>query len=116
MDESNYRQHWLVQHQNFLTRVSPLVISAAFIISGVVLWANGTFNIESAGFLGIWLLAFIGAALLFVPAGALAAVCVAATVDLNPFLIAVVAGSAEAIGELTGYLVGMGGKDRKSVV
>jgi len=110
LDESNYRQHWLVQHQNFLTRVSPLVISAAFIISGVVLWANGTFNIESAGYLGIWLLAFIGAALLFVPAGALAAVCVAATVDLNPFLIAVVAGSAEAVGELTGYLAGMGGK------
>jgi len=110
LDESNYRQHWLVQHQNFLTRVSPLVISAAFIISGVVLWANGTVNIESAGYLGIWLLAFIGAALLFVPAGALAAVCVAATVDLNPFLIAVVAGSAEAVGELTGYLAGMGGK------
>ena len=109
LNESNYRQHWLVQHQN-LTRFSPLVISAAFIISGGVLWATGSLNIESAGYAGIWLLAFIGAALVFAPVGALAAVCVAATVDLNPFLIAVVAGSAEAIGELTGYLVGMGGK------
>ena len=112
MDESNYRQqHWLVQHQIFLTRVSPLVISAAFIISGAVLWATGSLNISSAGYAGIWLIAFIGAAaLVFAPVGALAAVCVATTVDLNPFLIAVVAGSAEAIGELTGYLVGMGGK------
>jgi membrane protein YqaA with SNARE-associated domain len=100
----------LVQHQEFLTRVSPLVVSLAFIISGVVLWTTGTLDIESVGYASIWLLAFIGAALLFVPAGALAAVCVAATVDLNPFLIAVVAGSAEALGELTGYLAGMGGK------
>ena len=110
MDESNYRQHWLVQHQKILTHVSPLVISAAFIISGVVLWATGTFNIENIGYTSIWFLAFIGASLLFLPVSALAAVCVAATVDLNPFLIAVVAGSAEAIGELTGYLAGMGGK------
>ena len=112
MDESNYRQHWLVQHQNFLTRVSPLVISAAFIAAGLGLWANGTFNLESAGFLGIWVLAFIGASLLFLPVSALAAVCVAATpaADLNPLLIGVIAGSAEAIGELTGYLAGMGGK------
>ena len=110
MDESNYRQHWLVQHQKFLTRVSPLAISAAFIATGLVLWTTGTFNIETAGYTSIWFLAFIGAALVFLPVSALAAVCVAATVDLNPFLIAVVAASAEAVGELTGYLAGMGGK------
>ena len=110
MDESNYRQHWLIQHQKSLARFSPLIISAAFIISGGVLWSTGTFNIESVGYTSIFFLAFIGAALVFAPVGALAAVCVAATVDLNPFLIAVVAGSAEAIGELTGYLAGMGGK------
>jgi len=75
-----------------------------------VLWATGTFNIETAGYTSIWFLAFIGAALVFLPVSSLAAVCVAAAVDLNPFLIAVVAGSAEALGELTGYLAGMGGK------
>ena len=102
----------LVQHQEFLTRVSPLVVSLVFIISGVVLWTTGIFNIESVGYTSIWLLAFIGAALVFVPVGALAAVCVAATpaADLNPLLIGVIAGSAEAIGELTGYFAGMGGK------
>jgi len=112
LNESNYRRHWLVQHQKSLTRFTPLAICAAFIISGVVLWTTGTFNIESVGYTSIWFLAFIGAALLFVPAGALAAVCVAATpaADLNPLLIGVIAGSAEAVGELTGYLAGMSGK------
>ena len=110
MDKSTYQQHWLHQHQKFLTRVSPLLISAAFIATGLVLWTTGTFNIETAGYTSIWFLAFIGAALVFLPVSALAAVCVAATVDLNPFLIAGVAASAEAVGEMTGYLAGMGGK------
>ena len=49
---------------------------------------------------------------MFVPVGALAAVCVAATpaVGLNPLIVGVVAGSAEAVGELTGYAAGVGGK------
>ena len=47
---------------------------------------------------------------MFAPVGALGAVCVAATVDLNPFMVALIAASAEAVGELTGYLAGMGGK------
>jgi len=112
LDESNYRQHWLVQHQKFLTRFTPLFICATFIISGGILWTTGTFSIESAGYPGIWVLAFIGASLLFLPVSALAAVCVAATpaADLNPLLIGVIAGSAEAVGELTGYLAGMSGK------
>jgi len=101
---------WLVQHQKFLTRVSPLLISAAFIATGLVLWTTGTFNIETVGYTSIWFLSFIAAALIFLPVSALATVCVAVALDLNPFATALVAASAESIGELTGYLAGMGGK------
>jgi membrane protein YqaA with SNARE-associated domain len=68
--------------------------------------------LETGGYIGIWIAAFIGSALMFVPVGALAAVCVAATpaVSLNPLIVGVVAGSAEALGELTGYAAGVGGK------
>ena len=108
MDKPNYRQHWLAQHQKIL-RVSPLFISAAFIATGLVLWTTGTFNIDTVGYTSIFFLSFIAAALVFLPVSALAAVCVAVAVDLNPFVVAVVAASAEAVGELTGYLAGMGG-------
>jgi membrane protein YqaA with SNARE-associated domain len=56
--------------------------------------------------------AFIGAASIFVPVPGLAAVCIAAApgVGLNPLLIGVIAGSAEALGELSGYLAGLGGR------
>ena len=109
MDDPNYQQHWLAQHQKLL-RVSPLFISAASIATGLVLWTTGTFNIETVGYTSIWFIAFIGAALVFAPVGALGVVCVAVAVDQNPFMVALVAASAEAVGELTGYLAGMGGK------
>ena len=109
MDEPNYRHHWVHQHQKFL-RVTPLLISIAFIATGLVLWTTGSFNIESIGYASIFFLSFIAAALIFLPVSALASVCVAVAVDLNPFIVAVVAASAESIGELTGYLAGMGGK------
>lgn len=106
------RQRWLIQHQDSLTRVGPLVIIAVFIITGIVLWTTGRFNVESVGYAGVWFFAFIGAASVFVPVPGLAAVCIAATpaVGLNPLLVGVIAGSAEAIGELTGYLAGLSGK------
>jgi membrane protein YqaA with SNARE-associated domain len=111
LDKSTYQQHWLHQHQKFLTRVTPLLISIVFIATGLVLWTNGSLNVGTVGYASIWFLAFIGAALIFLPVSALAAVCVAvAAADLNPVFVAVTAASAEAIGELTGYLAGMGGK------
>jgi len=68
--------------------------------------------LDIVGYSSIWLLAFVGAALVFVPVGALAGVCVAASplADLNPFILGIVCGSAEAVGELTGYAAGVGGK------
>ncbi len=108
----NQRQRWFVQHQDSLTRIGPLVISIAFVIAGIVLWTTGRFNVDSVGYAGVWFFAFIGAASIFVPVPGLAAVCIAASpaVGLNPFLVGVIAGSAEAVGELTGYLAGLGGK------
>ena len=110
MDKSTYRHHWLHQHQKFL-RVTPLLISIVFIATGLVLWTNGSLNVGTVGYASIWFLAFIGSALIFLPVSALAGVCLAvAAADLNPVFIAITAASAEAIGELTGYLAGMGGK------
>jgi len=109
MDEPNYQHHWLAQHQKFLTRVSPLLISIAFITVGLVLWANGALNIQTAGYPSLFIAAFLGSSLLFLPVSALLGICAGVSMGLNPFLAAAIAASAEAIGEMTGYLAGMGG-------
>lgn len=108
----NTRQKWVIAHRDLLTRAVPLVIVAIFITVGLVLWTTGQFNVDNVGLAGVWFFSFIGAASIFVPIPGLAAVCVAASpaVGLNPIAVGVVAGSAEALGELTGYLAGMGGR------
>jgi membrane protein YqaA with SNARE-associated domain len=105
-------QRRVVQQQDLLTRAVPLVIVLGFITAGLVMWATGKFDVERVGYGGVWFFAFIGASSIFVPIPSLAAVCVAATpsIGLNPLVIGVVAGSAEALGELTGYLAGLGGR------
>ncbi|MBM2811470.1 MAG: hypothetical protein HW416_2229 [Chloroflexi bacterium] len=61
------------------------------------------------GYLGVFLVTLLGTASLVVPVPYLGAIFVGATF-LNPTLVAVVAGVASAIGELTGYFVGATGR------
>ncbi len=105
-------QRWLIAHQDLITRAVPLTIVVVFVTAGIVLWTTGQFEIDRVGLAGVWFFAFIGAASIFVPVPGLAAVCVAASpaVGLNPIAVGVVAGSAEALGEFSGYLAGMGGR------
>ena len=106
-------QRWAVAHQDLLTRAVPLAVVFTFIVIGLVLWVTGQFEVDNVGLAGVWFFSFIGAASIFVPIPGLAAVCVAASpaVGLNPIAVGIVAGSAEALGELTGYLAGMGGRN-----
>lgn len=106
-------QRWVIAHQDLLTRALPLVTVLGFMVAGVALWMTGRFDIDSVGLAGVWFFSFIGAASIFVPVPGLAAVCVAASpaIGLNPVAVGIVAGSAEAVGELTGYLAGMGGRN-----
>ncbi len=105
-------QSWLILHQDLLTRFVPLAIVAAFVTVGVIFWTTGRFDVDNVGLGGVWFFSFIGAASIFVPIPGLAAVCVAASpaVGLNPITVGIVAGSAEALGEFSGYLAGMGGR------
>ncbi len=105
-------QRWLIAHQDLLTRFVPLGVVVVFVTVGLVLWATGSFEVDSVGFAGVWFFSFIGAASIFVPIPGLAAVCVAVSpaVGLNPLAVGLVAGSAEAVGEFSGYLAGMGGR------
>jgi membrane protein YqaA with SNARE-associated domain len=105
-------QAWVIERQGLITRFGPLMVMAVFVVIGTAFWLTGRFDVESVGYPGVWFFSFIGAASVFVPVPGLLAVCVAASpaVGLNPLIIGVVAGSAEALGELTGYMAGMSGR------
>jgi membrane protein YqaA with SNARE-associated domain len=85
----------------------------ASLLSGFLSWSQevaGTW-----GYLGIFVVNFIGSATIIFPVPAFLVVFVFGAV-LNPWLVGISAALGAVLGELTGYAVGLGGKkviDRK---
>ena len=66
-------------------------------------------DLAVVGYPGIFLVSFLGNATVILPAPSLALVFAMGGI-LNPLLVGLVAGPAEALGELTGYLAGYSGR------
>lgn len=92
-------------------RFATIGLLAAYVVFVAALWLAGAFDTQVLGYPGVWLFSLIGASSIILPVPGLAAVCAGAApaVGLNPAFLGVIAASAEAIGELTGYLAGMSG-------
>ena len=65
-------------------------------------------GVEAVGYPGVFFLSFLGSVTMVLPVPGLAGVCVLST-KLSPFLLGLLAGIAETIGELSGYAIGYGG-------
>lgn len=106
------RQAWLVRNRGLLARAAVLGVVAGIVCIGVVMWATGQFKTAAIGYPTVWLFSFIGAASVIIPLPAPAGVCIGATpaFDLNPLLIGLLSGTAEVLGELTGYVAGLTGR------
>ena len=68
-----------------------------------------SYLINVFGYFGVFLAELASSSSIFMPMPGFAATMVAATV-LNPFMVGIFAGLGAAIGELTGYLLGLGGR------
>jgi membrane protein YqaA with SNARE-associated domain len=94
--------------RELLTR---LLAIAVVIVITLAVWrvADKLEQFELWGYPGIFLVSFLGNATVILPAPSLALVFAMGGV-LNPLLVGLVAGPAEALGELTGYLAGYSGR------
>lgn len=68
-----------------------------------------TYLVRTYGYLGIFVAMAVTSSSIFLPIPGYLTV-IFASPFLNPYLVAVAAGSGAAIGELTGYLLGLGGR------
>jgi membrane protein YqaA with SNARE-associated domain len=66
--------------------------------------------VESFGYLGIFLISFIGNASIILPMPTFLVIFAAGAV-LNPWLVGIAAGFGAALGEIVGYLIGRGGRE-----
>jgi membrane protein YqaA with SNARE-associated domain len=78
----------------------------ASIATQFIEWSNGI--ILSLGYLGVFLVSFIGAASIIFPVPSFIIVFALGAV-MNPWIVGIVAGIGNALGELTGYAFGKGG-------
>ena len=96
-----------------LTKRRVIAAVAVLIILGASVWAAYTRpdleGLAVYGYPGLFLLMFISSGSIILPVPGFATVIAAGTVG-NPLLIALFAGPGSALGELTGYMAGCGGR------
>jgi len=92
-------------------RLTRLLAIALVIVITLGIWrmTDKLDQIRVWGYPGIFVISFLGNATVILPAPSLAVVFAMGGV-LNPLLVGLVAGPAEALGELTGYLAGYSGR------
>src|SRR3989338_9668902 len=79
----------------------------ASLISGFIQWSQEI--VFAFGYLGVFIIGFIGTVSIILPTPAFLAVFVAGSV-LNPWLVGIIAGLGMAMGEVVGYGAGLIGK------
>ncbi len=91
-----------------LVRLAILAVVIAAIVTALLLRDN--FGPAQWGYGAVALSALVASAGLLIPVPALATSCITA-IHLSPFLVGVIAGTAETAGELSGYYLGYAGRD-----
>ncbi|MCH7737842.1 MAG: VTT domain-containing protein [Chloroflexi bacterium] len=91
-----------------LVRLGILAAVIAAVVATLLLRDN--FGATEVGYGAVALSALVASAGLLIPVPALATACATATF-LNPLLVGLIAGSAESVGELSGYYLGYTGRD-----
>jgi uncharacterized membrane protein YdjX (TVP38/TMEM64 family) len=94
--------------QRIAQSVGVILLSAAITLA-ILTWHERIRGLGQYGYLGVFLISLVGNATVILPAPSLAAVFAIGAV-LNPVLVGLVAGVGEALGELTGFLAGYGGR------
>ena len=98
----------LRSNERLLKALSIVLVLGLIVV--VVLLSDRLPNFDSVGYVGVFVLSFVGSASIFVPVPGIAAVCAGPLIGLFPLVVALLASVAEAIGELTGYLIGFSGR------
>lgn len=87
-----------------------LVILAVIAIAAITMYFwEGIKALQSYGYLGAFVISFLGSATVIIPVPALAVTFALGGVLKYPFLVGIAVGLAEPIGELTGYIAGRAG-------
>ena len=91
-------------------RMLPVVFLVLALVFALVVWLLRSYisALKLAGYPGVFFLNFLGAVSMVLPVPGILSLC-GLSVALNPFVLGVLAGMGESLGESSGYAVGYGG-------
>ncbi len=99
---------WFSRHKERI--IKYLLIFFSVLISGVIIYfRNDLTKLQGYGVLGIFLISILGNATVVIPAPVILTAFVGGSV-YNPVLIGLVVALGATIGELTGFMAGVGGQ------
>ena len=99
-------RRWLKRHWVTLTTIAVVVILS------LIIYCTGGISddISAYGYLGVFLVSLLAATVLFVPIPSIPVVFLMGAI-LNPFLVGLMSGIGESMGEITGYTAGFSGRE-----
>ena len=95
------RRHWVT-----ITTIT-IVVVLSLVIYGI---GGISDDISAYGYLGVFLISLLAATVLFVPIPSVPVIFLMGAI-LNPFLVGLMSGIGESIGEITGYTAGFSGRE-----
>jgi membrane protein YqaA with SNARE-associated domain len=99
-------RRWAKRHWVTIATVTVVVI-----VSLVIYGTGGiSDDISAYGYMGVFLVSLLAATVLFVPIPSIPVVFLMGAI-LNPFLVGLVSGIGESLGEITGYTAGFSGRE-----
>ena len=95
---------------NKLPNMYKLIILGiiGFLVAGLAILPRYLSVTDIAGYYGVFMLSFLGSVSMVLPVPGLISMCGLSAL-LNPILLGIVAGIAETVGELSGYILGFFG-------
>jgi membrane protein YqaA with SNARE-associated domain len=104
--QPNKMSRWLKRHWVTIATVAIVVILS------LVIYCTGGISddISAYGYLGVFLVSLLAATVLFVPIPSIPIVFLMGAI-LNPFLVGLMSGVGESLGEITGYTAGFSGRE-----
>jgi uncharacterized membrane protein YdjX (TVP38/TMEM64 family) len=100
------RSAWL--SRKLMLRLAAVLFVVAISVS-IFLYRDHVANLESYGYLGAFLIALVTTATIFLPVPGIVLIFALGAV-YNPVLVGLAAGAGSALGEITGYLLGLSGQ------
>jgi len=99
-------RRWAKRHWVTITTVALVVILS------LVIYCSGGISddISAYGYLGVFLVSLLAATVLFVPIPSIPVVFLMGAI-LNPFLVGLMSGIGESMGEIAGYTAGFSGRE-----